>query len=716
MLTCCIALLAAPLAPQAPAQAVDVPLSLWTSPNWPTGTVFGSNYGLAAGDYDADGWVDVFNSNTGELFRNLQGQDWQLVADLSPLLMPGVRYGAAFGDFDGNGFPDLATEPRKILSGNGSLSLLENLGPNGGGFREIAAKPWRVDVQPYDCYTETNNWADVDGDGWIELFMPTYNAGSGFSTGNWLLKNLGPVTPSQKCAFQDVSDAAGIGNAPGADRPEGAQFVDSDSDGDLDLYCNESIYQNVSTLGVPRFALLKPAESGVLALGVLDEGAACADYDMDGDLDLLVEFTSAPWCTIYENRGDGTFLEETSVIDQNSLGVALGMSLEDWDLDGDMDWTTSGIFRRNRMVEDGARHYTIATTNLMAGWIGGALPSWMDWDRDGDLDCALGHYALQARMLRNDLYDAATPAIDRRYVRVRPLRPSTQVPLGLDNEFGATVEIELVQGGDGHRRVKFTQSGSGYLNQNEYALNFGLPPTPQDLVFSVSVDFPVVSGRGIWRVDERVNPALGSIHLATLVDREIQVLRDGRVRIDGVEHAPLAGVSLTLADAAGGLRQVAPGAPLLPPVAAPFADAWAVLGVSTVGASAPVVVRQLDLDGALDAPVGCDGTAANVVVWDVTDPAHPKSQASHRLSLATDPRNHRSHFRTDLTLAPGREWLVAARVSAFRASPVLGDRSVGGLTVRGSALVQNTTACGATALVAAPLDPTQLYFSLRFGR
>lgn len=697
----------------APTTVVDVPLSLWTSASYPNGQVFGVNYGLTLGDYDADGWVDVFVSSSGKLFRNLQGLDWQLAADLTPLLMPGDRYGAAFGDFDGNGYPDIATEPRKVFNGFGDLSLLENLGA-GTLFREIASKPWRVDVQPFDCLSETNNWADVDGDGLIDLFMPTYK-GNGGSTGNWLLRNRGPVAPDGKYAFTDVSDAAGIDNVTGSNRPEGAQFVDFDFDGDLDLYVGGAEYQNISRQGQPRFRALAPSESGVLQLSILDEGAACADYDMDGDIDVLVAFTEAPWSTIYENRGDGTFLEETTVVDGPEVGVTLGMGLEDWDMDGDVDWSTSSTFRRNRMVEDGVRHYTIATTNLNPGWIGGASPSWLDWDRDGDLDCALGHYAAQARMLQNDSWSAASPAIDRHYVRVRPLRPSTQVPLGLDNEFGAQVELTLVQGGDGHRRVKFTSSGAGYLNQNEYALTFGLPPAPADVVFDVSVDFPVVSQRGIWRVDRRVNPALGGIRLATLVDREIQVLRDGRVRIEGVEYPPASGVSPLLAASAGGLALTAPGRPLAAPTAAGFPEAWAVLGFSTAGASAPIAVRQLDLDGQLDAAVDCGGSVANVVLWDVTDPAQPQAPAGDRLALATDPRNHRSHFLTDLVLQPGREYRLAARVSSFRASPPAGPLAARGLLVRGSALVQASSTCSAAEIANAPLDPQLLLLAVRYA-
>ncbi len=697
------------------AAAVDVPLSLWTSPAWPDGKVFGPNFGLSLGDWDGDGWVDVFVMSTGKLFRNIQGHDWQLVADLSPLLMPGSQYGAVFGDFDGNGFPDLASEPRKYSPGTGCLSLLQNSG-KGTFFREIADKPWRIDVQPCGCYAETNNWGDVDGDGLIDLFMPVYPQING-SIGNRLLKNLGPITPSGEYAFSDVSAFAGVANVPGANRPEGAQLVDMDFDGDLDLYANEVIYQNVSTLGVPHFQALAPAESGVTGFGILDEGAALCDYDMDGDIDLLVAFTSDPWATIYENRGDGTFFTDPTVVDNPSLGVSEGLSLGDWDMDGDVDWTTGSAFRRNRLIEDGVRHFTIGTTNLNPGWIGACLPCWVDWDRDGDLDCCLGHYAGSARMLQNDTWNASTPLIDRRYVRIRPMRPSTLVPLGLDNEFGAMAEVTLVQGtGDGHRRVKFVESGQGYLGQSEYALTFGLPTTPTDLVFNVSVDFPVVSQRGIWRVDERVNPALGAIHLATLLEREIQVLRDGRVRVNGVEYAPLPGVTPWLEASGGGLALAVPGHPLAAPTPTLFPDAWAILGVSTATASKPIIIRQIDLDGGLDSAVSCDGVPANIVLWDVTDPAHPKSLAGDRLSLSTDPRNYRSHPRTNLVLQPGREYRLAARVTSFRGSPITGALTTGGLLVRGAALVQSSTPCGGAEIANVALDASMQLLDIRVAQ
>ncbi len=691
------------------ASAVDVPLSMWTSSNYPTGIQFGKAYGISCADYDADGWVDVFVCHSGGLWKNLGGQDWVKAVDLAPLLGTNFRYGAAFGDFNEDGLPDLATEPR--LASASCMSLLE-AGPN-GVFRDIAKQAWRIDATVCVANTETNCWGDVDGDGWIDLFVPAYPPVMG-STGNWFFENLGPYTPSGKYAFTDKTVVAGLDNPLGAARPEGAQFADYDFDGDLDLYSNNTLYQNVSTWGTPSFVALAPAESGFDLFNKLEEGAAFADYDMDGDLDLLVAFTTAPGVVVYESRGDGTFFFEGGIVDSPMTGLTLGLSVEDWDFDGDLDFTTRGVFRRNRMIEDGARHFTVATHTINPNHLANATPAWFDWDRDGDLDTALGNWGNGGRLYQNDLYGPTTPSIDRRYVRVKPLKASSSVAQGLETEFGATVELTL-QPDDGRRRVKFTSSSNGYLNQGEYTLTFGLPATPVDVVFDVAVDFPIVGTRGLWRVDASVNPVLGSLHLATLADRELQVFRDGRVRIGGVEYPALGSRAAWLGELGGGLALPAKGAPLAVPTATTQAETWAVLGVSTAGASGPIELRQLDLDLQLDAPVNCGGVDANVVLWDTTDPAQPFVANGGSAKLVTDPRNRRAHFRTGFVLQPNREYRLAARATSFRASPVNGPLAGGGLTLLGSALTVLSSPCSGVELANAPLDPHVLYLSTRFA-
>ena len=120
------------------------------------------------------------------------------------------------------------------------------------------------------------------------------------------------------------SAQAGLDNPIGSARPEGAQFVDVDADGDIDLYSNGTIYRNRSVPGTAHFDAMSPAASGVTLQGVLEEGAAFLDYDLDGDQDLFVVYSSVPGATIWENRGDGSFFQaENGIIDSPFVGLDL---------------------------------------------------------------------------------------------------------------------------------------------------------------------------------------------------------------------------------------------------------------------------------------------------------------------------------------------------------------------------------------------------------
>ena len=56
------------------APAAQLPFSKYTDPDWPNGLNLGHAVGASFGDYDGDGWVDLFVCNDGRLWRNLQGQ------------------------------------------------------------------------------------------------------------------------------------------------------------------------------------------------------------------------------------------------------------------------------------------------------------------------------------------------------------------------------------------------------------------------------------------------------------------------------------------------------------------------------------------------------------------------------------------------------------------------------------------------------------------
>ena len=708
------------LAAGAPDGSVDVPLEFFKPPEVPTGLKFGKTNGISFGDYDADGWPDVFACHAGRLWRNVQGTGWVDVADLDETVLPPTtrRYGASFGDYDDDGRPDIGTEPRLVASGDTCFHLAHNLG--GARFADVAIDPAILDVQPCQSYSETICWGDVDHDGRLDMFFPVYPPSFG-SPGNFFLYNLGDSGPDGATRFTESSAAVGLDNPPGAARPEGAQFVDIDFDGDIDLYSNGTLYRNLSTPGAPLFEPMKQTGSGILNSNKLEEGAAFFDYDLDGDFDLGIVFSSVSiGVNVYECRGDGSFFQlDQALIDSPNIGLDLGLSAEDWDNDGDVDFTTREVFRRNMVLEEGARHFKVATHTIPADHIDAATPAWGDWDKDGDLDCALGNWAEAGRFYFNTLYGPETPPAEKRHVRVRVMRDSETLDRGLETEYGAAVEIVLRGDGSGHRWRKFVASSAGYLNQNEYVLHFALPPDPapddagEDWHFDVRADL-LAPGGGSRRVDKLVNPLLGDLNLADLSEgeREIVVYRSGRVvlqgRIDATPQQPATGVLITTG---GGLATPPVDAPLPEPQPAPGADHWVGLAFDTRDIDERRVA-EIVLDGQLGEPVECGASSpANLILWDVTDPAAPV--LSGALAATTSERNARSYIAAGLPLRQDRMYRLVAHVTQERGSPIALPWGQGGVAVEGGLAFDDAEPCTGAAAAAAALDLASVPLAVR---
>jgi VCBS repeat protein len=651
---------------------VEVPLALYVDERWPEGVRLGRTNGVSFGDYDADGWPDLFSLESARLLRNAEGVTWDPVADLTDLMPPSTnRYGSSFGDYDNDGLPDIGTEPRP--AGDSCMHLLHNLG--GAVFDDIADDPLLLEGQPCNAPSETIGWADVEEDGDLDLFLPVY--GGSLGPGNSFLENLGPTGPGGAYRLRETSAEAGLDNPPQTARPEGAQFLDVDGDGDMDLYSNGTLYQNQSEEH-PRFVAMTENGAGIGLRQSLDEGAAFFDYDLDGDQDLFIVYTQRG-VRVWESRGDGTFFAATGLVDEPFTGLDLGLSAEDWDMDGDVDFTTRQVFRRNRFVEDGERHFTVATHAIPSTHLTSATPAWGDWDKDGDLDCALGNWQSVGHFYQNTLWDAALPAEQKPYLRVRVAHDDPAVPRGLETEYGATVE--LVLHGDPHRRQKFVASGHGYLNQNEYALCFALPPGPDPaapaagLVCDVVVDFPSRASRGVLRVDRAVNPALGAIGVVSLAERELTVFRSGRVLLDGVEHAPRTDFGARLFATGGGLALADPELGLPKPELNAGHGRWVGIELTTPRARR-VQVKELVLDAQL-APAA----PFNLALWDVTDPEHPQRVLA--AARETSSRNRRTSLPFEATLEPARVYRCVAAVVEQRILPVSGPHARRGLELKG---------------------------------
>jgi len=273
---------------------------------------------------------------------------------------------------------------------------------------------------------------DYDNDGDQDIFLNNYGP-------NVLYRNNGDGT------FTDVTKQAGV--AGSGDVGAGACFLDTDGDGDLDLYVARYLdfsydkHVATTTLGVPVYAnprFYRPlpallyrnngdgtftdisASSGIGRHAGYGMGTVCADYDGDGDTDILVA-NDVMANFLFRNDGTGKF-EEVGVVtgfaydlhgdEQGSMGVDCG----DYDNDGLLDFYVTSYQGQLATLYRNLGRGLLEDVTLLTGAGAGTLPnvtwgnSLVDFDNDGDRDLfvACGH--LQDNVER---YDNTTTYLER---------------------------------------------------------------------------------------------------------------------------------------------------------------------------------------------------------------------------------------------------------------------------------------------------------------
>ena len=316
--------------------------------------------------------------------------------------------GVAAGDYDGDGLVDLV-----IVRGDiGHNLLYRNLGDL--RFEEVgkaAGIAWSSAIG--ENYRHGSpGLADLDGDGDLDLFLP----GLGHDPAR-LYTNNGDGT------FSDVTQGSGL-DLIESEFSFSPAFGDYDLDGDLDMLLGH--------WGTPRQSTKEPAEPqhlwrndtdevGIVFTAVtLEAGLAPSIVEPNDPLIVLKhnDYTFAPsfarvnediypdilmvadfnHTQVYHNRLDGTFENVTNhdvIIDGNGMGSALG----DYDGDGDLDWFVSSILASeenplpqisrigNRLYRNtGGRFTDVTRASGVAdgGWGWGSC--FIDFENDGDLD------------------------------------------------------------------------------------------------------------------------------------------------------------------------------------------------------------------------------------------------------------------------------------------------------------------------------------------
>jgi hypothetical protein len=362
-------------------------------------TDLGKWYGAAWADYDNDGDPDMFIHRAapavGDLiYRNNGDGTFARLTSPIPQGLAGQNgaWGVAWGDWDNDGHLDLFIANGEARNRN---ALLRNRGD--GTFQSIASGPGAE-----GRLSGSGAWGDYDRDGWLDLFVA--NGGIAFqSATNFFYRNLQDGTFSKLTTNQvgiwlkEIAPWTLVSWVDYNDDGWLDLMVPDPPNPKVRLYRNLG---NGSFTSVTYNAIVAENISGLLWYSY-----AWGDYDNDGRLDLFAALDGTRPNRLYHNESDGIF-KKMSAIEVGSLvndrGFAGGVAWGDYDNDGFLDlfvasgwWSASGAARGKNFLyhNNGDGTFDRVKTGSPANELGEFMTAhWVDYDRDGFLDLFIGQH------------------------------------------------------------------------------------------------------------------------------------------------------------------------------------------------------------------------------------------------------------------------------------------------------------------------------------
>ncbi|MHC4085301.1 MAG: CRTAC1 family protein, partial [Planctomycetota bacterium] len=456
--------------------------------------------GLALFDYDGDGDEDIYFLNGAALkgtkydtppknvlYRNDGRFKFKDVTDEAGVGETGFGLGVAAGDYDNDGDLDL------YVNNYGPNVLYRNNGD--GTFTDVTKQAGVANGHKVGAAVF---FLDMDKDGDLDLFVANYLK---FTYQNHLMrtskgipKYAGPMDfpPMPNDLFRNNGDGtftnfskeSGVAEHKGWGM--GGVCADYDNDGDTDVYIANDVaanflFQNDGTGKFEEVGLLAGLAYDIQGQEHGSMGIDCGDYDNDGRLDFYQTCYSMELATLYRNLGDRMF-EDVTMVTGAGAGtlphVTWGNSFVDFDNDGDRD-----IFIACGHLQDNVELYNDAATTLSRNIIlmntgngkyvdisdqgGDGMKvklrsrgaAFDDLDNDGDIDVVILNSRREPTILRNDSLSKG------HWIQVR-LRGTKS------NRNGVGAHVKVVAGD--LTLLDEVHSGRGYQSHYGMRLHFGL--------------------------------------------------------------------------------------------------------------------------------------------------------------------------------------------------------------------------------------------------
>ena len=472
--------------------------------------------GVAFYDYDNDGWLDIFLVNgtrlqgfpagsepTSQLFRNNRDGTFTDVTLKAGVAHSGWGQGCCVGDYDNDGWDDLFVTyfGKNVLyhnNGDGTFTdVSQKSGVAGNG------KRWNTGCA----------FVDYDRDGRLDLFVANYidldlktapvpESGPclyksvmvacgppGLQGGkNILYHNNGDGT------FTDVSQAVGILGGNGT-YGLGVLTADFDNDGWPDIYVADdstasALYQNkkgkFQDIAIEAGCALSPDGKPQAGMGV-----SAGDYDMDGNLDIVKTNFAGDTPSLYHNLGGASFEDTTFTAGLGAHTQFLGWGCGFFDMDND-GWPdilicnghvypeveqlkTEAGYAQRKLLYQNLHNGHFADVSFQAGpGISDPSPSrgaaFGDFDNDGDIDVVVNCVNDYPQLLRCD------SKLAHHWIKVRTMGTKS-------NRSGIGARLTCVTHIPGeskpHRQIDEVRSGGGYFSQNDLRVHFGLGKAEQ---------------------------------------------------------------------------------------------------------------------------------------------------------------------------------------------------------------------------------------------